>query len=492
MPQGQININVQDGQLGIVAGSSAKIALVLGYCSAVSSFSPYPAVMSFSQPADIPGTAGYGAGPEAAALILASGASQVLLLPVQQSAAGSTGTFTDVVASGSTGTVSIASGTPYDAYKLKIKVVNAPIVGSNPGALVSAGSVAVQVSLDGGLNYGDYTLVPTSGVLALTRAAGAVLGDTGLSLQFSVGTTYFNVGDTFSATCTPPEFTGTQLTAAFNAALADSHLYSLVDVAGVASSSANAEAMYASLVSAAAAFTAAFRYARIFMSTPADTDANVFSAWASTADNARIFVCATTDFVFSPLLGSVIERGHSDPLVARLVNINPSHSPGDADDGPLTNVVSSSRNEFASPGAVDQRFATTTSVIGRAGVYSDGQCTAHIHSTSDYSNVMNCRVMDLVCTALVQAALHFQNQTVRLSANGQIAPFDVAKINQYVRAKILAAAGTEISGCTVSVYATDNILSTQTLRAQISILPFGYFKNITFTVGFVNPALQAA
>jgi len=487
MPQGQININIQDGGLGIVAGSSAKVALVIGYCSAITSFGTYPAMMSFSQPSDIPASAGYGAGPELAANILTAGAKQVLLLPLQKSASGSTGSFT--VSAASTGTVSVSAGTPYDAYKLKIKVVNAPILSTNPGAHVSDGNVGVQVSLDDGVNYGHYVVVPTSGVLALSKAAGAVLGDTGLTITLDGG--YFNVGDTFSATCTAPAYTSTQLAAAFTAALLDPRLFSLIAVAGVASSSANAAALYPSCTTAAAAFQAAFRYLRIFMSTPADTDANVISAWASTADNVRVNVSATTDFIFSSLIGSVIERGHSDALVARLASIDPSRSPGYADDGPLVSVVRASRNEFATPGLFDQRFACSTTVIGRTGVYTDGDGRMHVNATSDFSNVMNCRVMDLVCTALVNAALHFQNQTIRLTSGGLVSPQDAAKINQYIKAQIIAVAGSELSDVSVSVYATDNVLSTQTLRAQISIVPVGYFKNVTFNVGFQNPVLAA-
>ena len=114
----------------------------------------------------------------------------------------------------------------------------------------------------------------------------------------------------------------------------------------------------------------------------------------------------------------------------------------------------------------------------------------HVAGTSDFSNVMNCRVMDLCCNALVQAALHFQNDTVTL-VNGLISALDASRIQQYVRAKIIAVAGSELSDVTVSVYASDNILSTQTLRANISIVPKGYFKNVEFDVGFENPNITA-
>jgi hypothetical protein len=53
-------------------------------------------------------------------------------------------------------------------------------------------------------------------------------------------------------------------------------------------------------------------------------------------------------------------------------------------------------------------------------------------------------------------------------------------------------AGTEFSAVTVSVYATDNILSTQNLRFKIRVRPFAYAHDVTVDVGFVNPALLLA
>ena len=481
MSLGTILINIRDGGLAISGSSNANTAVVLGWCSKVSTWSPYPALQSFTQPSDVATALGYGPGPEAAATILNTSGGTVYVMPVQQSAAGVVGSWTPTHTG--TGTISVSSGTPYDRYKLLVKVVNTPAT-----FLVSTGNVAVQVSLDNGVNWGNYTLVPSTGVLALSKAGGAVLGDTGLTLTLDNGT--FKVGDQFACPMKEPYFTGTQIAAAFTALLGDPRTWSLVNLATIADSGSDQAALYTSLVTGMAATTAAYRYARSFMSAFPDTDSNIISAWSSSPDNTRINVAATTDNVFSPLIASVIERPHSNALVARLCGISPSRSPGYADDGPLTSVVSTNRDERATPGLIDQRFSTAVTVINRNGVYTDGEGRMHVAGTSDFSNVMNCRVMDLCCNALVQAALHFQNDTVTL-VNGLISALDASRIQQYVRAKIIAVAGSELSDVTVSVYASDNILSTQTLRANISIVPKGYFKNVEFDVGFENPNITA-
>ena len=264
----------------------------------------------------------------------------------------------------------LASKSTMTAVQILTKVVNAPIGGSAPGALASAGNVGIQVSLDNGVHWGKYTLVPSTGVVSLSAAAGAVLGDTGLVLQF-LTTGYYNVGDLFYASCRAPVITS-GLPAAFMTMLADTRSFSLVDIAGLDSTSNASGAMYTDCATAAALFFAAYRSIRIFMSTPADTDANIVRAWQSTAFNTRLNVSAATDMITDVIYGANLERGHSDALVARLCTIAPSRSPGYVPDGPLFNVVSMSRNEASAPGLFDQGFACSTSAIQQKGVFTDG------------------------------------------------------------------------------------------------------------------------
>ena len=53
-------------------------------------------------------------------------------------------------------------------------------------------------------------------------------------------------------------------------------------------------------------------------------------------------------------------------------------------------------------------------------------------------------------------------------------------------------AGTEFSAVAVSVYASDNILSTNLLRFKVRVRPKAYAKDVMVDIGFVNPALAIA
>ena len=114
----------------------------------------------------------------------------------------------------------------------------------------------------------------------------------------------------------------------------------------------------------------------------------------------------------------------------------------------------------------------------------------HVAATSDFENVMNCRVMDEVYGALLQAAQHFQYMTMFLLPTGLLRPQDVNKIQQYIQGLVQSVAGPDLSFIQANVYSQDNVLSTQKLRTSINMVPKGYFKNIEFDVGFLNPQVQ--
>jgi hypothetical protein len=521
MPMGSITINIRDGQLGITGGSIDRVGVVVGVCSGVANLTtpssgagqkpasgtlatPYT-LYSFSQPGDIVKTLGYGPGSSAAANVLGAGAQSVYVMPISASdytpgvLANNSGpgkfisNRVTTINGDSTGTIT-GTGAPSDAFKFKVKIVNAPIA-TNQGAAVSAGNVGIQVSIDGGVNYGPYAVVPPSGIVPLTRGT-SVLGDTNTTITLDSG--YFAVGDTYTNNVTQPFYGTSAIGSALTGLQADPRLWSLLNFSGIPDVTTDAVTNYGTVAAGMTTLQSQFRYARAMMCTPQDAggDSTIFTDWASSADNTRVWTGCNTHNVFDILWGGVMERSSSDAFLSRLCTIAPSHSPGYVDDGSLYAVFTTNRDERATPGAFDQRFGCTRTVPGRGGLYFDGDGRMHVNGTSDFENIMNCRVMDEVCTALVNAAIHFQNMTVRLNDLGQIAPQDASKIQKYIYSQIQAVAGNDISGPTspqdmVTVYVNDNILSTQTLRCLISIIPFGYFKSVQFDVGFENPVLAS-
>lgn len=486
MPMGSITINVRDGGLGLVGGANPNAVVVMGTCSATNT----PALQSFSQIDDLVTALGQGPAVEAAAYQLTVAGGSVYVMPLNASVVGLIAAFTVARSGSSTGTIT-SSGAPYDAYLLKVKVVSAGV-----GQLITSGNVQVKVSLDGGTTYGNMVIVPASGTLALTKASGAVPQNTGLTLAFTVSTTTFDADDVHSAVCQAPYYSSSDLAAGFTALLADARTWGLIHVVGfptAGNSSANAIAsavMASTIITNMTAAANAYRYARAIMNVPPSSDADLISAFGAIAD-PRLMRAATTDMITSVLTGAVIARGHSVPLVGRLALVNPSRSPGIADDGPLPGVLSATRDERKTPGLYDQGFSVARTIIGRSGIYCDLGRTS-TGAGSDFSIIMNGRVMDLVCQAAYQGSLHFQNTVIKVTPQGTILLADATTIENYIKAKIQALAGTEFSSCTVSVYKSDNILSTQTLRVKIRVIPYGYAASVEVDVGFENPSLALA
>jgi hypothetical protein len=481
---GTVTINVKDGGIGLVGGANPNAVVVLGVASKTNA----NVLQTFSQITDIVSAVGYGPGAEACAYQISSAGGSVYFMPVEKTVAATITAGTPIEgAVTSTGELSISGGTlPYDNYKMVITVVSATV-----DALVASGNIGVQVSLDGGINWGRTVLVPASGLLTLDVAHGAVKGDTGMIFLFDGGK--FNVGDSFPYTCVAPFYSSTQLGTAFDALLADPHLWGLVHVVGYGTTAAATAALSSTISTKMNNAFLANRYARAELSCPdvtGDTDSNIISQWAA-IDDTRQAVAATTDMITSPILGAVMERGHGFAMIARLSSIPASRSPGIPDDGPLIGVVSTNRDERVTPGLYDAGFDVARTIVGRSGVYASlGRI--HVHSGSDFSIWPYARTMDLVCNGALQGATHFQNTSVKVTSTGLIDEVDAASIEKYIKGKIMALAAADISSVTVAVNRSANILATQTLIVTITVVPFGYAASVAVTIAYVNPALQLA
>jgi hypothetical protein len=486
MTMGSVTINVRDGGLGLIGNNASNSVLVLGACSATNT----PQLFPLSQIDDA--VTALGAGPlcEAVAHQLAVAGGSVIACPVNASVVGVASAVTPHRIASSNGVFTI-SGAPYDCYRLRVLVVS-----SGTGQLVTGGNVAVKVSLDDGATYGNLTIVPSSGTLALTKAGGAVPQNTGLTLAFSVSTTTWDAGDYHTATCKAPYFSTTDFGNAFAVALADPRAWNLVHIVGFPTAGTGNENAIASAAMGAAAIiqmAAAYaveRDARLVMSLPPSSDAEILSAFAAVTDT-RLMRVLSTDIVTSVLTGAQMVRGHGEAYVARIAKISASHSPGVPDDGPLPGVVSTTRDERKTPGMYDQGYAVARTIIGRSGVYCDlGRMS--VNAGSDFSILPNCRVIDLVVQACRQAGLHFENTEIKVDSNGKILQGEASTIEHYIAGKISAFCGTEYSSLSVTVYVNDNILSTKKLRIKVRVVPMGYASDIEFDVGFENPALLLA
>lgn len=490
MPIGNVSETIRDGGLGIIPSTTALQHVVLGTASLGTPNTLY----SFSTNEDITATVGVGPGPEAAAFELSypNSGGQIYFMPITASVVGVSTTVTPVRVGTSTGTVTISAGTPLDAYQAIVKIVSAGVA-----QLVTGGTVAIQYSLDNGQTFSQTALVPTSGTFVLTG--------TGLTLSFSLTTTNFDFGDQFTFSCQAPFYGASDITSAMTALGADLRTWGFLHLVGfptVGISSANATAsatLAATLSTNLATFANNFRYVRAVMEAPPSLDSDLQSSFASFADG-RVMVVAGTDVLNSPLSGRKFTRSHAWTTAGRLGGSRVSTSPGRTSDGPLPGIVKLIRDErTASTALFDQRFAVGLTYLGQPGFYSDiGRTMAALGS--DFTFIMNGRVMDQACTITRQALFQFLNSSIRVNpvgsgqagqpgGPGTIVESDAHGLESFVEKQIRAVMAADITDVFVKVNRTDNLLSTNLLRVTTRITPLAYAGNISEDIGFQNPSL---
>jgi hypothetical protein len=363
---------------------------------------------------------------------------------------------------------------PVDTYDLWVQITTAGAVGTS----------TFRYSLDGGNNW--------SGSIA-TVAKYPIPG-TGVILAFS-GT--FVLDDLYKGVSAPAAYTTTELTAGFTALLANSSEWGFVHVVGVPANAAAAATLAGTVGSQLDSAAVAFRYGFGLIECPQTQGDSTIKSAFSAVTAVRVGVSVGDVDLISPLTGRRHRRNNAWAYAARLSATKLSSHPGQVDSsdngGPLKNVPAI--YSVSSPDDMDaNRFVVMRSLIGQTGYFiARGRMLAS--PGSDFSYVQNRRVMDRACTVARSAMLLYLNKAVRMDkVTGYIDERDAIEIESVLRAKLSAAlvSDDEVSSIAVSVSRTDNLLSTSTLNVEVSIVPKGYLETIKVTLGFKNPALQAA
>jgi hypothetical protein len=491
MPAGTVTTTANDGGLGTLPSSTAKAHVIAGVCTGGTAGVLYP----FSTQKSLTDTLVGGPAVQAAAYELAFDGGPIYVCPINASVAGVASAVTVVRAASSTGTITVAAGTPLDCYSVKIRVSS-----TGTGQLVTTGLVQVQVSVDGGTTYGAAQFVPNTGTFILRDQRSVA---TGLTLSFTVATTTFDYGDVHSFTCQAPFYSASDVTTMFTGLFADTTDWAWIHLvgyptAGSSSANATASAVIASTVATNMATAyAAGQYVFAIMEAPPSTDAYLTTAFLNFTDR-RVKIECGTDVLTSPLDGNSYTRSHAWPLSARLGMIRPSISPGqtgdggipDAPGGPLQGVVSINRDErTAGASMYDQGFGVSMTYQGFPGFFCDaGRMKAP--AGSDYTLVMYRRVMDQACKYARIAGFKYLNSPLAVdSTTGHLLAATAAGIKSYVDKYVRAAMGTEFSDLIITVNDTDNLLTVQKLKIKVQVIGFAYALNVEEEIEFYNPAL---
>lgn len=436
-------------------------ALVLGTSSAGTVDTLY----SFTNPKDVVDTLGQGELPEDLCHILAIAGGVVYAVKL---AGGVAATVSAVAHAGAGAGTVVLSGTPFDGYALKVLITK----GGLPG------EAEFSYSLDG-VTYSDVMVVPSGG--AFTGIAAV----TGLTLTFALT---FAAGDEYSADCTAPYYTPTNLADGMAAVLDSGVEFAFLQLAGEASASASAKLMAAALdVHVVSLFNQA-RFVRAMLATGKSDKPTSIADYASFGSKNVAGVFGRMTVMSSkPLAGwSVIDRPFVNAVAARAARSLISTDLGRVNDGPLPGVVAISHDEARTPMMDAKRFTTSRTVQGRAGFFITN-CRLMSPPGSDYRYWQHGRCMDAACRVAWLAQSGWIGGSVRTVGTGTIDPRDAARLEGPVRTSLAdeltgpeTAEGTpgHVTAVSYAIDRSSNVSSTDALKTTVGIKPRAYTKFI--------------
>lgn len=459
-------VAIKDGAFGAIQALGDLLALV-----GVSTGGTPETVYQFS---DIPTlVAALGGGPtggplvEAAAEVLARSGRPVICVPVDPSTAGAVGSVT--VSSGGLDPGVGFTGNPKDAYNIRVKITKAGAVGT----------ARFRIAFDGdnpdGPTYSDEI------VTAATYALGPLAG-TGLTITFAAGT--YVLGSVYSATCSAPSFSASDMTDALAALALSDASWRGVFVVGEASSVANSAAAASALDTWLTSQETGARYCWGLIQAADDTDANIEAAFSSFSSK-RVLVGAGFCTLTSQLSGRGFTRGAAWPAAARAMKLRISQDLGELAEGALDGVTALARDERKTPGLDASGFLTLRTHVGYRGAYVNNP-RIMASAGSDFELLQYRQVMDVGCAVGRASALYYLGKPLLVNTDGTIAELDALAVESRVGAALVEALVNEGHATAAScvVDRTINLLTTKKLKLKLRILPFGYVKTIEIEIGF--------
>lgn len=466
MPLPEANLTINDGQLGLVPQDTSGVQALIGTCSSGTANE----VNEFGDIESMVDELGTGPLVEAAALIFAAGAGPVICVRATTSTAGAAGSVTHV---GSGTSVMTVGGAALDIYDVVVLI-------KTDAAAVTSGLGTFVYSLDGGDNFSDEIALPVAGAY--------LIPNTGLTITFAAGT--LEADDTYSFTTTGPAYNLTNMNTALTALMADPRTWFNVFVIGVPADASATAAIFSALDTALALAASKFRYAMATCQAADVADSLLITAFSALA-SVYVQVVAGFADVTSPISLASFKRGASFPLCARMGAVNPSEDLGRVATGPLQGVTALYRDEFSTPGLDANRFSTLRTHVGLPGFFiTNGRMMCS--PSSDFRFVQYRRVMNVAATTVRAAQLQYLNDSFRVDkVTGLILEADARAIEAYLitqlRTTVLQPGWA--SDVTVQVDRTNNVLATAELKIRYGVVPLGYAKTITGTIGFNNPAI---
>lgn len=361
---------------------------------------------------------------------------------------------------------------PMDVYDVLVSIVTGGAVGT----------AVFTYSVDGG----------NSNSAPIATSAKYAIPGTGIVLAFS---STFTAGDTYEFTTTAAAYDNTDVTNGFTNLFQSAIEFGFVHLVGMGASSSAAASTAAVVDAQMTIAETAYRFIFSFVECPTVEDDATIAASFKDFVSRRVSVCVGDIRHVSPLTGRIERRNCATVITSRTSKVVAGEDIGWVGRGAIPNISPTNglyRDEAATPMLDAARFTTMRTFTGFPGYYiTNGRTMAA--GGSDYSYLVNRRVMDVACRIARRAELPFVNGSLRVNDDGSIDERDARAFESIVEheivAELMSSSPPQISNCLVTVDRSANILSTSVEPVAIAITPLAYGRQIRNSIGFNNPAL---
>lgn len=465
MPIGSTTLTIGDGGLGVTRALARPPAIV-GCSSSGTADTAYLAA-SFE---DALSTFGYGKLTALAAEYFRLVGGPIVMVKAASTTAGTCSSVTAGGSNTSTAVLSVTTATSRDDFRVKVVCTRA-------AANLAALTAAVKISLDNGGTYMPEQAVPADGAITIPN--------TGIVVDFADGT--FVVGDSWTFTGTAPIWDTTALGTALDALEATTYDHEFVQVAEQTTG-----ATVGTLNTSVSGLESSNVFRWWLAGTRDQSSGESVSTWQgvllgtspgfSAFESRHGAVCAGFAERDDALWGCSMRRnvgwliGPRLALAREVGSVGLAEHPGRVRSGPLSGIDDGDLvHDLRTLTGLDTgRFMGAHSLPGRGGYYATA--TTRAAAGSDFTSVMNIRVVKEAARLAVAVMQEFINDSVRTISGGRIDPRDADAADGYVTAALkqdLVATGLA-SAVSAQVDRTNNVLSTSTLNFKVRVQPLGY------------------
>ena len=459
-------ITIQDGGLGVQGPTATGVFGAIGVAATLPDSSRYGKIIALSSPRTAHDTLGPGPLRDLVVAALSRAATVVHAIPLARGSgamAGRVRVVSQTLLPSSSGTLSVTDDDPDDS--------------------VTSDRIYV-ITADGANN------------INVTGGAGGVTGGPGLvkavdGLEFTA--TSPTAGDMWTARMARyDEAPQASYVAALDTLLADGAPQ--IEWISIAGESLPSRWAWAAARMAAAANRHRYLHCKLqapFAHTSAAAWQTAVDAWSKTgATTGRVQVYAAWVRMVDDIDGSTRIRGLSEAgagLSARRLTWEPIDA---VRYGPIPGVTALYPDDLGDGqiAAINARdYVVARHYAGLRGTYI-ARSNMLSEPGSDYGVEERRRVMDRACTVVRAAQLQYLNSSVQLAPDGTLAGIALFRAISQQPLDEMVSSGA-ISAGAVTIDPTQDLLSSERLEVEISIVPRGKIGSISTTIAFANPVL---